>query len=125
MGIAQCLSTKNHYDYYETDIHMSFLPIAHTFERFVTQLCIHRGVNICYARHPVTQIFKDFAEIRPSVLPIVPRLLNKFYPVFKGLYEKDGHNKKMKAMFGGRMRLMVTGSAPVSPEILTFFQKGL
>ena len=36
MGIAQCLSTKNHYDYYETDIHMSFLPIAHTFERFVT-----------------------------------------------------------------------------------------
>ena len=41
------------------------------------------------------------------------------------MYEKDGHNKKMKAMFGGRMRLMVTGSAPVSPEILTFFQKGL
>jgi long-subunit acyl-CoA synthetase (AMP-forming) len=28
-------------------------------------------------------------------------------------------------MFGGRLRKMVTGSAPVSPNILTFFAKAL
>lgn len=52
---------------------------------------------------------------------MVPRLLNKFYPVFKGLYEKEGNHNKMKAMFGGRLRKIVTGSAPVAAVILSFF----
>lgn len=68
---------------------------------------------------------KDLAAIKPTFMPIVPRLLNKFYPVMKGIYEKEGNYNKVKAIFGGRMRLMVTGSAPVSPEILTFFKEAL
>jgi len=31
---------------------------------------------------------KDLATIRPTTIPIVPRLLNKFYPLMKGLAEK-------------------------------------
>lgn len=31
MAIAQLLAMKDHYDIESTDIHMSFLPIAHTF----------------------------------------------------------------------------------------------
>ena len=43
------------------------------------------GTNIRYAKYPVTEITKDLAEIRPTVLPLVPRLLNRFYPLLKGL----------------------------------------
>jgi hypothetical protein len=46
---------------------------------------------------------------------MVPRLLNKFYPICKGLYEKDGNGTKIKGLFGGKLRIMVTGSAPISP----------
>ena len=63
--------------------------------------------------------------IKPTVIPLVPRLLNKFYPVCKGIYEKEGSYAKVKGMFGGRLRMFVTGSAPVAPTILTFFREAL
>ncbi len=67
---------------------MSYLPIAHLFERVVIWLSIFCGTNIRYAKHPIIEILKDFSAIKPTIIPIVPRLLNKFYPVLKGLYEK-------------------------------------
>ena len=125
MAIAQLLAMKGHFDYNQNDIHMSFLPVAHTFERFVSWHVINTGGNIRYAKFPVTEIVKDLMTIKPTVLPLVPRLLNKFYPVCKGLYEKEGSYAKVKGMFGGRLRLFVTGSAPVAPTILSFFREAL
>ena len=64
--------------------------------------------------------------IKPTTIPIVPRLLNKLYPAAKGIYERETDKNvaktKIKGLFGGRLRLMVTGSAPVAAEILTFFK---
>lgn len=123
--ISQTLAMKDHYEYHDTDVHMSYLPIAHTFERFVIWCCIHFGSNIQYSKFPPTEILKDLATIKPTTIPIVPRLLNKLYPVMKGIYEKENSSAKIKAMFGGRLKRMVTGSAPVAPEILTFFKNML
>jgi long-chain acyl-CoA synthetase len=103
------------------DIHISYLPIAHIFERFMIWLCIFSGTNIRYTVHPISEIARDLANIRPTVMPIVPRLLNKLYPLLKGLYEREGNATKAQAFFGGRLRFMLTGSAPVSPTILRFF----
>ena len=64
---------------------MSFLPIAHAYERFMIWDCIYSGANINYSKHPVTEITKDFAAIKPTIVPMVPRLLNKFYPPMKQL----------------------------------------
>ena len=83
------------------------------------------GANIRYAKYPVTEITKDLAEIRPTVLPLVPRLLNRFYPLLKGLVEKEGNFDKVRMMFGGRLRMIITGSAPISKDILKFFKKAL
>jgi long-chain acyl-CoA synthetase len=43
----------------------------------------------------------------------------------KGLYEKEGNYNKVRAIFGGRLKLIVTGSAPVAPGILHFFREAL
>ena len=125
MATIQTFALDGHMDYHSTDIHMSFLPIAHTFERFVTWKLVQVGANIRYAKHPITEIVKDLMTIKPTVIPLVPRLLNKFYPICKGIYEKEGNYAKIKGMFGGRLRMFVTGSAPVAPSILTFFREAL
>ena len=49
-------------------------------------LCILSGSNLRYTILPVTEIVKEFARIRPTIIPFVPRLLNKLYPVIKAIY---------------------------------------
>jgi hypothetical protein len=46
------------------------------------------GGNIRYSQHPITEVTKDLARVKPTTLPMVPRLLNKFYPICKGIYDK-------------------------------------
>ena len=55
----------------------------------------------------------------------MPRLVNKFYPIIKGIYEEEGNNVKAKEFFGGRVKQVKVGSAPVSPLVLSFVQKVL
>ncbi len=52
----------------------------------------------------------------------------------KQLYEKDGiltHEKfdaafkTIKDMFGGRLKAMLSASAPISPDVLTFYKVSL
>jgi hypothetical protein len=45
---------------------------------------------------------------------MVPRILNKLYPICKQLYE-SGNQLKIKALFGGKIRILAIGSAPISP----------
>ena len=54
MIISQCQAMKDHYELEKEDIHMSFLPIAHSFERFNTWGCINKGTNIRYAKYLIT-----------------------------------------------------------------------
>lgn len=116
---------KGHLEYFPTDVHLSFLPIAHVFERFISWYVLYVGAQIKYSQFPVAEIVKDFMKIKPTILVMVPRLLNKFYPICKQIFEKENSSAKIKGMFGGNIRLMITGSAPISPEILTFFRKTL
>lgn len=84
-AISQCLALKGHYQYTSSDVHLSFLPVAHTFERFIVWNVLHCGGNVRYSQFPITEIPKDFARAKPTVTPMVPRLLNKFYPLCKGI----------------------------------------
>jgi long-chain acyl-CoA synthetase len=88
MAIGQCLAMVGHYELKPTDVHMSFLPVAHLIERFVSWMCIFFGVNIRYAQYPISEFLNSLATLKPTTIPLVPRILNKFYPIIKELYEK-------------------------------------
>lgn len=53
-AITQCLAMKGHYEFYPTDVHLSFLPVAHTFERFIVWTILHFGANVKYSQFPIT-----------------------------------------------------------------------
>lgn len=62
----------------ETDRAISFLPLCHVFERVVEYYYLFKGTSIYYAEG-IEQIGENLKEINPTVMPTVPRLLEKVY----------------------------------------------
>uniref|UniRef100_A0A3Q1AZ89 Long-chain-fatty-acid--CoA ligase n=1 Tax=Amphiprion ocellaris TaxID=80972 RepID=A0A3Q1AZ89_AMPOC len=137
------------------DIHVSYLPLAHMFERVVQGVILIHGARIGYFQGDIRLLMDDLKTLQPTVFPVVPRLLNRMFDkVFgqantplkrwlldfafrrkeaelkSGVVRKDSMwdkliFKKVQASLGGRVRLMITGAAPVSPTILTFLRAAL
>ncbi len=59
----------------------------------------------------------------PTRMMIVSRLLNKFYPILKALYNKLSNHDKARSTFGGKLKSIGTGSTSVSPDFLLFSVK--
>jgi len=63
----------------ETDVFLSFLPLSHVFERTATyHVCCAQGCKIAYAQS-LELLAKNMAEVRPSVMSCVPRLLERIH----------------------------------------------
>jgi long-chain acyl-CoA synthetase len=60
------------------DVCMSILPVAHIFERMAVYFFSGSGLPIYFADNP-NNVGKYLPEIRPTVLAVVPRVLEKLY----------------------------------------------
>ncbi|XP_061573006.1 long-chain-fatty-acid--CoA ligase 1a isoform X1 [Cololabis saira] len=137
------------------DVLISFLPLAHMFERVVEGVILIHGARIGFFQGDIRLLMDDLKTLQPTVFPVVPRLLNRMFdrvfsqantPVKRwlldfafrrkeselkqGVIRKDSLwdkliFKKVQLGLGGRVRLMITGAAPVSPTILTFLRAAL
>lgn len=76
----RCFPLKGH------DVTLSFLPLAHIFERMVMMYYLTQGISIFFA-DDVKNLGALLKEIRPSFMTVVPRVLEK---VFLGI--RDGVN---------------------------------
>ena len=136
------------------DVHISYLPLAHIFERAAFKLFLAESVKIGLYNGDVLKLKEDLAILRPTIFISVPRLFNKFYDTIKttinqttGLKRKLVKNaiktklknlgshceythtfydaivfNKMKKVLGGRVRSMITASAPISVEVIDFLK---
>lgn len=139
---------------YPRDVHYSYLPLAHVFERVVTTICLSEGARIGYYQGDITKIRDDLSQLKPTIFPSVPRLLNRFYDLMMaGINQQTGFKKtlvnwgikskmsnvdssgdfkhgiydrlvfkKFRDILGGRVRIMITGSAPISKETMKFLK---
>ena len=57
---------------------LSFLPLSHIYERSLTYHFQYKGVSIYYAES-VGTIMDNLKEIRPDVIAVVPRLLERIF----------------------------------------------
>lgn len=63
----------------ENETFLSFLPLSHVFERTATyHVCCARGGKIAFAQS-LELLAKNMAEVRPTVMSCVPRLLERIH----------------------------------------------
>ncbi len=97
---------------------LSFLPLAHSFERTLDYCFFARGATIAYAES-VQTVMKNVAEVRPHVFGSVPRLYEKIRAGFlEKLEQSSGLERRVIgwALERGRRAL---------PERLAFEAPGL
>ncbi|KAJ0050149.1 hypothetical protein NL108_013167 [Boleophthalmus pectinirostris] len=138
-----------------SDTHVSYLPLAHMFERVVQGVMLVHGAKIGFFQGDIRLLMDDLATLKPTVFPVVPRLLNRMYDkIFgqanstlkrwilgfayrrkeaelqRGVMRRDSIwdrliFRKVQASMGGCVRLMLIGAAPVSPTVLTFIRAAM
>src|ERR1700744_3599724 len=62
-----------------TDLFLSFLPLSHVFERTATyHVSLYAGCKIAFAQS-LELLAKNMAEVRPTVMQCVPKLLERIH----------------------------------------------
>ncbi len=81
---------------------LSFLPICHIFERLLIYVYQYAGVSIYYAEG-IDKIAENAQEIKPNLMSVVPRLLEK---VYDKIYAKaEGLSGIKKSLFFWAVKL--------------------
>lgn len=64
-------------------IYLSFLPMAHAFERLAVTMLTYFGCAIGYYGGDPAKLKEDFQVLKPHIVAMVPRIFNRFYDVFQ------------------------------------------
>nr|CBX25388.1 hypothetical_protein [Oryza brachyantha] len=109
--------------FYPSDVYISYLPLAHIYERVNQIAVLHYGVAIGFYQGDNLKLMDDLAVLRPTVFPSVPRLYNRIYAAKNPspMWDKLVFNK-IKARLGGRVRLMTSGASPLSADVMEFLR---
>jgi long-chain acyl-CoA synthetase len=85
---SNALESAQDFEFLPGDIGLSFLPLAHVYERVVDYSYIFRGVSVAYVER-IETVAQAILEVKPTTLAAVPRFFEKIYA---GMLEK-GHKE--------------------------------
>lgn len=131
----------------EKDVGLSLLPLSHTFEMMTCiATALHCGGTL-YINESIRTVKKNLHEKHPTVLVVVPLVLQTLHKEILNTAKKQGSLKKlMRAMavndktqrfgldfssrmfkevrmpLGGSLRTIICGGAALDPEIIHFFK---
>lgn len=63
----------------EDDVFLSYLPLAHIFDRVVEEFILHCGGSIGYWRGNIKLLVDDIDALKPTFFCGVPRVLERIY----------------------------------------------
>ena len=76
--ISQVLATHEFFPLNEQDVALSFLPLAHIFERMVMMYYLTQGITIYFA-DDIKNLGSALRENQPTLMTTVPRMLEKVF----------------------------------------------
>ncbi|KAL1916575.1 uncharacterized protein VTP21DRAFT_5766 [Calcarisporiella thermophila] len=132
------------------DRHISYLPMAYAFERTMILLMIFVGGSIAFFGGDMNGIFEDIRDAQPTIFASVPKYLTRLQEMINKSYGgsflfRNGFASKrallrrgsltMDSMWdrlvfravrtqllGGAVRVVISGSAPIEAQTLTFLR---
>ncbi|MBQ2890483.1 MAG: AMP-binding protein [Clostridia bacterium] len=130
--------------FYETDVSMALLPLHHTFGMMQTMLFL--SVGMCSVFCEGLRIAKCLNEYGVTLFVGVPRVIEEMMLAVQRKLAATGKEKTVKMVvkvsnalrkvgidirrklfkqiidgMGGRLRMVIIGAAPASPDVLKFF----
>lgn len=129
----------------QRDLYLSFLPLAHVYERVDgMSMSIWNGVPVAFCK--VDEVGAALKLYRPSIMLGVPAVWRKIKEAIDSkLKEASGLKKtiadwafrqksglcgfiadllvfrKIRNQLGGNLRILLSGGAPISPDLIQFF----
>ncbi|KAF9616371.1 hypothetical protein IFM89_029625 [Coptis chinensis] len=91
-GVNRVLESVNE-ELTATDVYLSYLPLAHIFDRAVEECLISNGASIGFWHGEVKLLVDDIGELKPSIFCAVPRVLERIHA---GLTEKISSGSLIK-----------------------------
>ena len=135
--VAAMSHGHNDIDLNENDRYLSYLPLAHTYERYAGEgNGIYYGLHLYFAESMDTFVH-DLQRARPTFFCSVPRLWVKFQA---GVHAKVPpeklkrllsipllgwlvRHKVLKGLGLNRVRAAFSGAAPLPPEVLAWYRR--
>ncbi|XP_004143868.1 long chain acyl-CoA synthetase 4 [Cucumis sativus] len=77
-GVKHLLTTVKE-NVQENDVYISYLPLAHIFDRVIEEVFILNGASIGFWRGDVKLLVEDIGELKPTIFCAVPRVLERIY----------------------------------------------
>lgn len=140
--VQNCIGGVRTIPVLETDRFLSVLPMAHTYECSVGLIIpLHSGSSVFFLQKPPTPktLLPAMQTVKPTVMNMVPLIIEKIYKsrikkkltgtgVARGLMKigltrrklSQVAGKKLIDAFGGELRCLCIGGAPLSPEVEQF-----
>ncbi|KAF3334984.1 long chain acyl-CoA synthetase 4-like protein [Carex littledalei] len=96
-GVTRSLACVNE-AFNAGDVYMSYLPLAHIFDRVVEEIFIYHGASIGFWRGDVKGLVEDMGVLKPTIFCAVPRVLDR---ICSGLQAKISAGGFLKKTFFG------------------------
>ncbi|KMZ65619.1 Long-Chain Acyl-CoA Synthetase [Zostera marina] len=110
--IANVAGTVLNFSFSSSDIYISYLPLAHIYERSYQVLIAHFGTAVGFYQGDNLKLMDDLAVLRPTVFASVPRLYNKIYVGIINAVKASGGLKErlFNVAFKAKMHAIENGS---------------
>lgn len=133
-------------DCHEDDMFVSVLPIHHTYEFTCSQLALPNAGASTAINDSIKNTLRNFAKYKPTALILVPLYVETMHKKIWAEIDKKGKRKTVRAAmkmsdallkvgidmrrkifkevhdaFGGRLKYIVCGGAPLRPELVKDF----
>jgi long-chain acyl-CoA synthetase len=101
-----------------------YLPLAHVFAQLIMADCIEVGAAIVFWGGDTAHIVAELGQLKPTVLPSVPRIFEKVYSLALGMVPPGGEADLTRAVqLGVQIRDAQRRGEEVESEALELFER--